>query len=1365
MISMVTIPGTQVKLQFFTFPSKYPPLYEAAGQGSLNLASVNAGNADGLCVGLGGVNGGFYLELTKHANQQRVNLSPNQACQPGNYDDYQDRHLKLIAQAAGGTSSAAYTNTDPCAFSYVNARLISQAPGYYEGAAFVDVFDPSRRPNGNAKNVSMLYLAPPFDGNHASQSDFLQAIEATAEKIIETLAGYNTLAAQQNLPVIEALRNTLFSSNLYNKRLSVKTDLIAGAILAGFTSALLKNPVPGLVELQFPVGHANDPLFASLQSGLAAPSTTPHVILLVPKDGGDDNSDDNNNGDNANQIELRPVDGDNVNADRVQVAADSLAAALAPVRAAANSLNQIIQLRQPVQLADTNYGVIPQFKNQYEAADSLMSDDAPVNLGPLPLNAASLACSEAGLRAVKAGNEIVQAEGDWQKITKALADLDLAVSDADASRNNAINESQDYPSPSNKSSAQHANEIADNARKIRDAMPKLLRKGNRAELAKTTGRNAKIALAITGILGLAGSIVAGATLGGLIGTRTTYQPNSKKISIAIGDKAATISLGDDPPPPEGLTISGAYLLDPSSKDKVATLIGNDGSWAVTNPNEISYTVKNRTKASIQYVLEFSDALSGLAAHYSEPANIEIDFIPASPIVPGDTTDITVLAPDRTSAVPVPVPTGSILAAGPSPDQEAKWDVVFNPNGTTSIVFTPNKPTSVTKRTTCELNGKIFNIVVLLPNPPIPLQTAIPRINPPAVTIFDDSIDMGVELNLIDASGKEQKVITVAEIEWSVLENNQIAITKTALRNETNSLSVPYTLKYADKITPAATLTLNFASAATPEDISITTADRSKPVRCPLPGIPILGMATGPNGGTWSTDGSPYAIYSFPSKPPTGEMTVTVMYALQAGAAEKKLTLTILPAPLSQTVTVSRSEFRFSSSYSYSPLSVPSKRGKVWLWNENKLVASFADTATGTRWSVDNKQPREIEFRADPNVFKPNINRSVSVEWALVTNDARIGKTTSARATLTLTLQNTMMAFSIPSPSQASRFKPVSISVLDHCLIPNGYQTIKAKNRTFGSTDSPTTGIWNLSTDSNGNPIVTVDASQALGSGVTLDYSVLDKTGAESNTATISVDFSAMDRYRPRASNCAVSTVPGPGVTIAVDVLNASTSYFAKDPASVKLLGTVDDGLAHAVPYAAVAKDGKSLGSPGQGTWIVDSNGLIVFQTDPSLNVPVTPAPVWYQFADTLGNLSTPGKVIVDPDTVHLPQLPVKMASLDDKAFWSAYQMNVSGVMPTLSSDEFIVVTAALAQVTLMCGVGGANPVSPTDYAAAYKAWYDAGEAWDDAPGSVTSIGLVAICERLVNTALGSNPSLPYASRYWRLELMARMAEQDAGSAS
>jgi hypothetical protein len=786
------------------------------------------------------------------------------------------------------------------------------------------------------------------------------------------------------------------------------------------------------------------------------------------------------------------------------------------------------------------------------------------------------------------------------------------------------------------------------------------------------------------------------------------------------------------------------LIDAMGKAQTS-VIQNGVVFTVLGSNQVALNTMGLSdgtdSVSFSYALRFGNEITPAVSG-------TLSFVP---------TDITILAPDRTSAVTIPVPVGSRLAALPT-DPEADWRV-STANGVTSIIFTPKTPTSVTKRAVYVVNGQMARIVVLLPATPIPGKTAVPRINPPAVTIFDAAKEMGVQLTLIDAMGREQTSITVNGVTWSVL-GTIIAISTAGLQDSTTSASVSYALKFGGKVTPAATLTLNFVSVATPVDISIVTADRSKPVRCPLPGVPILGTATSnlPPAGTWTTDGTATAIYTFPTTPPIDEITATVMYKLSANGAEKQLTLMILPAPRNR----SQGGRSRSTAVGYPAFDVANTDGVVWLLNGTNRVASLPAAAPNgdATWSVDQiMKPREIRLTPGAKLT----GNAVSVDWVLVANDPLIGETVSAKATMTIDLSALpLVAFSIPSPANVSRFKTVSIPVLDHCVVANGYHSINAKNRTFGATDSPSTGIWNLTADANGNPVVTVDGSQALGSGVTLDYSIVDKTGTESNTATITVDFSAMDKYRPRAATCAVSTLPGPGVTIAVDVLKAGISYFEKDPTSVKLLGTVDTGMDNAVAYAAVATNGKSLGSPGQGTWIVDINGLIVYQTDAKANAPVAPAPIWYQFADKQGNWSTPGKVVIDPDTAQLSQLPAKMAGLDETAFWSAYQDNVSTAMPMLSSDEFIVTTAALAQVTLTCGAGGPNPVSAADYAAAYKVWWNGGEAWDDAPGSVTSTGLVAVCEQLVNKALGPNQSLPYASRYWRLELMARMAEQAAG---
>lgn len=70
---MPAVLGTKVTASFFTFgstpppgpndPQQHPPIYYGSSEGTLTLASVNAGNSKGLDVGGGGVNHQFDLDL------------------------------------------------------------------------------------------------------------------------------------------------------------------------------------------------------------------------------------------------------------------------------------------------------------------------------------------------------------------------------------------------------------------------------------------------------------------------------------------------------------------------------------------------------------------------------------------------------------------------------------------------------------------------------------------------------------------------------------------------------------------------------------------------------------------------------------------------------------------------------------------------------------------------------------------------------------------------------------------------------------------------------------------------------------------------------------------------------------------------------------------------------------------------------------------------------------------------------------------------------------------------------------------------------------------------------------------------------
>jgi hypothetical protein len=51
--NMPLVLGARIAVTFYTYSGDSPPLYYDATEGTLTLASVNAGNSEGLCVGLG----------------------------------------------------------------------------------------------------------------------------------------------------------------------------------------------------------------------------------------------------------------------------------------------------------------------------------------------------------------------------------------------------------------------------------------------------------------------------------------------------------------------------------------------------------------------------------------------------------------------------------------------------------------------------------------------------------------------------------------------------------------------------------------------------------------------------------------------------------------------------------------------------------------------------------------------------------------------------------------------------------------------------------------------------------------------------------------------------------------------------------------------------------------------------------------------------------------------------------------------------------------------------------------------------------------------------------------------------------------
>lgn len=242
---MAKVKGTNVDLVFVEkSDTDYAAIYYSGGQSGPALASVNAGNAQQLYVGGGGINAGFAHAL----RAQKIG-------------EYATRHVALAAKAAqaGGEAFERYSDDDPMAFSYAYTagRL---PPSAYEGVCFVDVFAARLAPGGNASNAAMLYVAPPDGSGHPQEADFLGVIKKTGRSIAEALTRYNALAAGQSMPVLPALRCCLYSSAIYNPQ-GVSLNKIALAIYEGLATGLAADAT-GVTELQLP--YAN-PLFLAVK--------------------------------------------------------------------------------------------------------------------------------------------------------------------------------------------------------------------------------------------------------------------------------------------------------------------------------------------------------------------------------------------------------------------------------------------------------------------------------------------------------------------------------------------------------------------------------------------------------------------------------------------------------------------------------------------------------------------------------------------------------------------------------------------------------------------------------------------------------------------------------------------------------------------------------------------------------------------------------------------------------------------------------------------------------------------------------------------------------------------------------------------
>jgi hypothetical protein len=318
---------------------------------------------------------------------------------------------------------------------------------------------------------------------------------------------------------------------------------------------------------------------------------------------------------------------------------------------------------------------------------------------------------------------------------------------------------------------------------------------------------------------------------------------------------------------------------------------------------------------------------------------------------------------------------------------------------------------------------------------------------------------------------------------------------------------------------------------------------------------------------------------------------------------------------------------------------------------------------------------------------------------------------------------------------------VKLDFLKHCQIPAGFKSLELSNGT-GDVTIPQQGRWSL--QATPDVLFQPEVGLPLTQPYSMKYCVVDQHGAKSNQASMTVDYTALPMLMPKAANFLSSAEARYGKFAAADVLAQSSAYFGVKKGTVVLVGVQDVLQDNPMPDVYVRNDGKAMSVQGEGMWMVDDNDQIVFQSDANSSLPPTPA--LYQFSDNKGYRSSPAVVLFDPPSAAgIAKTPGILAKLTDAQFWQSYIANVSGASTGLLPEQFVAVTQTLAVVTRTLGNVGPDPFSASDFDTNYNNW--GGGKWSD---------LETMCAKMTAAAVPGH-TLQYAARYWKLNLMVRMA--------
>lgn len=231
-------PGTQVTAELLNpSHSRFCEIfYETAPDNDeIVMGSVNAGTSYSgslFEVGQEGMIGAFYGILS--AQQGFIGRHP-----------YQKVH-KYLHRIAEGKETAVMDTPEadwPVQFSLIHKPAVNSACIDFDGIVFIDVFKNDLRPYEIDANYAMIYVVPPMGDLYGNPTDFLHAVEATAENIVRAVMHYNqhyTRGKSPNsldLKPINTIRVCLFSAGYFNT-FHLSHDRLANYIYHGIASEL-----------------------------------------------------------------------------------------------------------------------------------------------------------------------------------------------------------------------------------------------------------------------------------------------------------------------------------------------------------------------------------------------------------------------------------------------------------------------------------------------------------------------------------------------------------------------------------------------------------------------------------------------------------------------------------------------------------------------------------------------------------------------------------------------------------------------------------------------------------------------------------------------------------------------------------------------------------------------------------------------------------------------------------------------------------------------------------------------------------------------------------------------------------------------